>query len=161
MNQKAYHIVVPASLVVVMVAFLSIFLLANANSAYAATDKKKPPVAARISAVDYTETQIKQLQGSLNLTESQEALWSDLTLVMRENAKEMDARSKERAENIKEMNAVERMKFHSQTTEAHLEQMKKLLPPFEALYNSMSDDQKKITDTTFRTGKYGKKRVKK
>jgi len=161
MNQKAYHIVVPASLVVVMVAFLSIFLLANANSAYAAADKKKPPVAARISAVDYTETQIKQLQGSLNLTESQEALWSDLTLVMRENAKEMDARSKERAENIKEMNAVERMKFHSQTTEAHLEQMKKLLPPFEALYNSMSDDQKKITDTTFRTGKYGKKRVKK
>ena len=161
MNQKAYHIVVPASLVVVMVAFLSIFLLANANSAYAATDKKKPPVAARISAVDYTETQIKQLQRSLNLTESQEALWSDLTLVMRENAKEMDARSKERAENIKEMNAVERMKFHSQTTEAHLEQMKKLLPPFEALYNSMSDDQKKITDTTFRTGKYGKKRVKK
>ena len=161
MNQKAYHIVVPASLVVVMVAFLSIFLLANANSAYAATDKKKPPVAARISAVDYTEAQIKQLQGSLNLTESQEVLWSDLTLVMRENAKEMDARSKERAENIKEMNAVERMKFHSQTTEAHLEQMKKLLPPFEALYNSMSDDQKKITDTTFRTGKYGKKRVKK
>jgi hypothetical protein len=54
------------------------------------------------------------------------------------------------------MNAVEHMKFHSQITQAHLDQMNKLIPPFEALYASMSDEQKNITDTTFRTGKYGK-----
>jgi hypothetical protein len=54
------------------------------------------------------------------------------------------------------MNAVEHMKFHSQITEAHSDQLKKFIPPFEALYSSMSDEQKKSTDTIFRTGIYGK-----
>jgi hypothetical protein len=160
MNQKAYRAVVPASLVVVMVAFLSVIFLAAADPSYAATGKKKPPVAARISAVDYTESQIKQLQSALNFTETQEVLWNGVTQVMRENAKVMDALTKDKAENFETMNAVERMKHHSQTTEAHLEQMKKLIPPFEALYSSMSDEQKKITDTTFRTGKHMKKKMK-
>jgi len=39
----------------------------------------------------------------------------------------------------------------------HLAQLKKLIPPFEAFYNSQSDEQKKVTDTLFRTGKYEKK----
>ena len=65
-------------------------------------------------------------------------------------------RAKERAESTKTMNAVEHMKFHSQITEAHLDQLKKLIPPFEAFYASMSDEQKNITDTIFRTGKHGK-----
>jgi hypothetical protein len=58
------------------------------------------------------------------------------------------------------MNAVEHMKFHSQTTEAHLSQLEKLIPPFEAFYDSMSDQQKKTTDTIFRTGKHGKQKRK-
>ncbi|MCX5844828.1 MAG: Spy/CpxP family protein refolding chaperone, partial [Deltaproteobacteria bacterium] len=95
-------------------------------------------------------------QGALNITEAQGELWNNLTKVMRENAKDMDAFTKERAESTKPMNAVEHMKFHSQTTEAHLNQMKKLIPPFEAFYASMSDEQKKTTDTIFRTGKHGK-----
>jgi hypothetical protein len=69
---------------------------------------------------------------------------------MRENAKDMDALTdslaKERAEGTKNMNAVEHMKFHSQITEAHSDQLKKFIPPFEAFYSSMSDEQKKITD---------------
>ena len=68
--------------------------------------------------------------------------------------------TKERAENTKTMNAVEHMKFHSQITEAHLDQLKKFIPPFEAFYDSMSDQQKNITDTIFRTGKYGKSKRK-
>jgi hypothetical protein len=38
--------------------------------------------------------------------------------------------------------------------------MKKFIPPFEALYASMSDEQKKITDTIFRTERHGKHRRK-
>ena len=48
------------------------------------------------------------------------------------------------------------MKFHSQITQSHLDQTNKLIAPFEAFYDSMSDQQKNITDTAFRTGKYGK-----
>jgi len=54
------------------------------------------------------------------------------------------------------MNAVEHMKFHSQITQSHLTQMNKLIPPFEAFYDSLSDQQKNITNMVFRTGKYGK-----
>ena len=156
MKQKAYQVAFPATLVVVMVAFLSAIFFANANLSFAASGKKKSSAVARTSAVEHTEAQIKQLQGALKITEAQEELWNNLTQVMRENAKEMDALTKERAENTKTMNAVEHMKFHSQITEAHLDQLKKLIPPFEAFYASMSDEQKKITDTIFRTGKHGK-----
>jgi hypothetical protein len=58
------------------------------------------------------------------------------------------------------MNAVEHMKLHSEITKAHLDQLEKLIPPFEAFYDSMSDEQKKITDTIFRTGKHGKQKRK-
>jgi len=75
---------------------------------------------------------------------------------MRENAKDMDAITKDRAESAKTMNSVEHLKLHSQITEAHLAHLKKLIPPFETLYASMSDEQKQATDTVFRTGKFGK-----
>jgi 23S rRNA U2552 (ribose-2'-O)-methylase RlmE/FtsJ len=79
---------------------------------------------------------------------------------MRQNAKDMDAINKDMAENTQTMNAVDHMKFHSQITEVHLDQVKKFIPPFETLYASMSDGQKKITDTTFRTERHGKHRRK-
>ena len=156
MKQKAYQVAFPVTLVVVLVAFLAAMFFANANLSFAASGKKKSSAVARTSPVDYTESQIKQLQGALNITEAQQELWNNLTKVMRENAKEMDALNKDRAESAKTMNSVEHMKFHSQTTEVHLNQLKKLIPPFEAFYASMSDQQKKTTDTIFRTGKHGK-----
>jgi uncharacterized protein with von Willebrand factor type A (vWA) domain len=164
MKLKAYQVAFPATLVIVMVAFLSTIFFANANLSFAASGKKKSSAVARTSAVEQTEAQIKQLQGALNITEAQEELWNNLTQVMRENAKDMDALTdtlaKERAEGTKTMNAVEHMKFHSQITEAHLDQLNKLIPPFEAFYSSMSDEQKKTTDTIFRTGKHGKQKRK-
>ena len=160
MKQKAYQIAFPITLVVMMVAFLSTVFFVNANLSFAAAGKKKSSAVVRTSAVQHTEAQIKQLQGALNITDVQKELWNNLTQVMRENAKDMDALTKDRAENTKTMNAVEHMKFHSQITEAYLDQTKKFLPPFEAFYASMSDEQKKSTDTIFRTGVYGKSKRK-
>jgi phage protein D len=164
MNRKAYQVAFSATLVVVMVAFLSAIFFINANLSFAAAGKKKSSAIARTSAVEHTEAQIKQLQGALNITEAQKELWNSLTKTMRENAKDMDAfsdaRHKERAEGTKTMNAVEHMKLHSQITKAQLAQMEKLIPSFEAFYSSMSDEQKNITDTTFRTGRHGKSKKK-
>jgi TolA-binding protein len=160
MKRKYYQVAFPVTLVVAMVVFLAAIFFASANLSFAASGKKKSSEVARTSPVEHTEAQIKQLQGALNITEAQQELWNNLTKVMRENAKEIDAltkeRAEERAEGTKTMNAVEHMKFHSQITEAHLNQMKKLIPPFEAFYSSMSDEQKNITNTIFRTGKHGK-----
>jgi hypothetical protein len=159
MKLKDYSVAFSATLVV-MISFLSIIFLADVNPAYAASAKKKMSAVVKVSAVDHAEAQIKELQAALKLAGSQEILWDNLTQVMRENAKEMDAFIKDKAENKKPINAVERMKSHSQTTEAHLNQMNKLIPPFEALYVSMSEEQKNITDTIFRTGKRGKQTMK-
>jgi len=164
MKRNAYQVAFPATLVVVMVAFLAAIFFASADLSFAASGKKKSPAVARASAVAHTEAQIKQLQGALNVTEDQKELWDNLTKVMRENAKDMEAfsdtRAKERAEGTKTMNAVEHMKLHSQITKAQLDQMEKLIPPFEAFYSSMSDEQKNITDNIFRTGKHGKQKRK-
>jgi hypothetical protein len=160
MKRKTYSVVLQATLILVLVAFLCTIFLANANNSFAASGKNKSQAVTRTTAIEYTEAQIKQLQGSLNITEDQKELWNNLTEVMRENAKDMDALNKERTENTEPMNAVEHLKFHSQITQAHLDQMNKLIPSLEALYVSMSDEQKKTMDTTFRTGKYGKSKKK-
>jgi len=160
MKRKDYQVAFPTQLIVMMVAFLSTIFLANANLSFADSGQKKSAVAVT-SAVEQTEAQIKQLQGALKITEAQKELWNNLTQAMRENAKEMDAFTKDKVENTKTMNAVEHLKFHSQITEIHLAQLKKFIPPFEALYASMSDEQKKITDTLFRTGNYEKHKKKK
>jgi predicted transcriptional regulator len=158
MKRKAYQVAIPVTLVVVMVAFLSTIFFANTNLSFAATGKKKS------SAVEYTEAQIKKLQGALKITEAQEELWNNLTQVMRENAKDMDALTdtldKERAEGTKTMNAVEHMKLHSQITEARSDQLKKLIPPLEECYSSLSDGQKKTIDTIFRAEKHAKHKKK-
>ena len=156
MKQKAYKDAFPIVPFVVMVAFLSTIFLANVNPSFAASSSKKSSAVVGTSAVEYTEAQIKQLQGALKITDSQKELWNNLTQVMRENAIEMDALTKERTEKSMTMNAVEHMKFRSEISQAHLDQLKKFIPPFEALYDSMSDQQKKNTDTIFLTGRHGK-----
>jgi hypothetical protein len=156
MRQKTYQAAFPVALVVMAVFVCAIFF-GNANIASADAGKKK---ADRISAVAYTEAQIKQLQDGLTINADQTVLWNNLTQVMRENARDMDALTKQRNENAGTMNAVERMKFHMQITESHLNQLKKFIPAFEALYATMSDEQKQITDTIFRTGKHAKHKKK-
>jgi hypothetical protein len=153
MNQKAYQAAFPVMLVVVMVAFLSTFFLTNASTSYAASEKKKSPAVAKMSPVQHTESLIKQLEGKLQITEAQQPLWDNLTQVMRENAKEMEAFNKEQAENAKNMTAVDFLKHYSKVTDAHSEKLKKFIPPFEAFYASMSEKQKKMTDKYFRSGK--------
>jgi len=160
MKQKAYQFSFPVVPFVVMVAFLSTIFFANVNPSFAASGSKKSSEVGRSSAVEYTEARIKQLQGALKITDAQKELWNSLTQVMRENAKEMDALTKDRTENTKTMDAVELMKFRVQISQAHLDQLKKFIPPFESLYGSMSDVQKKNTDTIFLTGRHGKHRIK-
>jgi hypothetical protein len=155
MKGKAFHHAISTVVIVLVAALLSAGFFALADSSFADTAKKKMPPAG-MSAVEQTEARIKQLQGALKITDAQKELWNNLTGVMRENAKNMDTLLKARAENAKTMNAVEQMKFHSQITEAHLAQMKKFIPPFEALYASMSAEQKKATDTIFQRGIPGK-----
>lgn len=160
MKRKAYQTFFPATLAVVMAAFLSPIFFANGTLSFAASEKETPPISDRTSAVEHTEDRIKELQEALNITDAQKELWNNLTQVMRENAKDLDALTERRAETRNTMNAVEHMKFYSQITQARLDQMNKFLPPFEAFYDSMSDEQKESTDTIFLTGRHERRKSK-
>jgi len=139
MEQKTIRNIFPVAFVV-LVAFLSTLLFADVNQSVAATAKRKSVVGA--NAVDRTEVRIKELQGALKITEEQQVLWNALIQVMRDNAKEMETLAKVRVESTQVVNAVENMKFYYQVSQIHLEQQAKFIPPFEALYTSLSDGQK-------------------
>ena len=97
---------------------------------------------------DRVEVRIKELHTALNITADQEGAWNDVAKVMRDNAQTMDSLITAR-KNAKPMNAVEDFKSYGEITQAQAEGVQKFIPVFEALYNSMSDAQKKNADTVF------------
>ena len=155
MKRTVHHFAHPRRLIVVMVAFLAAIVFNNTNLVMAASGGKNPAAAGNASHVDRTELRIKELHATLKITKGQEELWNALIQLMRENAKTMDTLAQARAEKAKTMNAVEDLKSYSEITDAYADGQKKFIPAFEALYNAMSDDQKKNADTILRTGKLG------
>jgi hypothetical protein len=67
---------------------------------------------------------------------------------MRENAQAMQALFAQRAQNP-DRTAVGQLRWYAILTAAHAEAVSKLVTPFEVLYQSMSDQQKKLADTVF------------
>jgi hypothetical protein len=102
------------------------------------------------SAMAPVEARIKDLHKQLHITEAQKPQWDSLAQVMRTNAQAMVDLQKQRAADSKSESAVEVIKSYEAVIDAHEDGMKKFVPPFEALYNSMSDAQKKTADSLFR-----------
>ena len=98
----------------------------------------------------YVESRIKQLHRDLHITKDQEAAWASVAQVMRENAKSMEALAKERYENASKMTALDDLRSYSALADAHADGLKKFIPVFQQLYDSMSDAQKKRADALFR-----------
>lgn len=114
--------------------------------------KARGPVpAAKASSEDRVEARIKDMHARLQITQAQEEQWSKVAQVMRDNAKQMDALTKTRAEKA-DMNAIEDLHSYGEIADAHAEGLKKFTPVFKTLYDSMSDAQKKNADAVFRHG---------
>jgi LTXXQ motif family protein len=97
------------------------------------------------------EAHIRDLHTKLKITDAQKAQWDALAQVMRNNAQKMVDLEKQRAADAKTMTAVDVVKSYSEVIDAHEDGMKKFIPAFEDLYNSMSDQQKKLADSLFRS----------
>jgi hypothetical protein len=123
-------------------------LLAEAATPEAAPASSQSTATPR-SQEDRVETRIKDLHRKLKITAAQESQWNAFAQVMRENAQEVDAVLKGRAESLHKMNAVEDLRSYEKLADAHADGLKKLVPAFETLYNSMSEDQKKTADVVF------------
>jgi len=108
-----------------------------------------PPPGEKRSTADRVDTRIQDLHRNLKITAAQEPQWRAFAQVMRDNEKAIGVILKERSANIAKMNAVDDLRSYQKLANAHAEGLKKLVPAFEALYNTMSDDQKKNADAVF------------
>ena len=124
-----------------------------------ATEKMAPSPAQQAMAAPASDSaagltsvggRIRDLHKKLHITEAQKPQWDALAMVMRDNAQAMVDLQKQRAADSQSMSAVEVIKSYESVIEAHESGMKKFVPPFEALYNTMSDTQKKSADSLFR-----------
>ncbi len=128
-----------------------------AGPSFAASSEAQSPAqqamaapASDSAAATPVEARIRDLHKKLHITEVQKPQWDALATVMRDNAQVMVDLQKQRAVDSQSMNAVEVIKSYESVIEAHESGMKKFVPPFEALYNTMSDGQKKTADSLFR-----------
>jgi protein CpxP len=137
------------TLAVAAAVLLAFFALASATPSLAASHEQGMAKSTKATKTERVEDRIKVLYAKLKITPAQEALWENVTKIMRENAVTMEALIKERSEKAGTQNAVDDLKSYSAIAEAHADGLKKFIPAFEPLYASMSDAQKKDADTLF------------
>ncbi len=94
------------------------------------------------------ETRITELHEQFHTTPAQEAQFKAFADVMRSNAQTMQALFQQRVEHP-DMTAIAELRWYTQLTTAHGEALTKLVPVFDTLYQSMSDQQKKAADKVF------------
>jgi hypothetical protein len=96
------------------------------------------------------EKWISDLHSRLRITAAEQPQWDALAQVMRENAMHTDQVFAQEQGNPAKATALDEMRAYAIITEAHAEDMQKLLPAFETLYNAMTPEQKLAADAVFR-----------
>lgn len=149
MKRIAYRFAYPTALAVAAAVLLGFIVLASASPSLAASPEPGLATAGTASKTDRVEARITELHTKLKITPVQKGLWDNVTQVMRDNAKTMEALIKARSEKASTTTAVDDLKSYGNIAEAHADGLKKFIPVFEPLYASMSDAQKKDADTLF------------
>jgi periplasmic protein CpxP/Spy len=114
----------------------------------AGTPGTAPPPAARRGPIALVEARITQLHKELGITAAEEPQFKAYAEVMRSNAQTMQSLFEERAQSP-DRTAIGELRWYAKLTQAHAEAVGKLVPVFEALYQSMSDKQKRVADAVF------------
>ncbi len=113
------------------------------------------------SAEDRVEKRIAELHAQLHITPAEQPQWDQFAQTMRDNAHQMDQAFTQRAQQYPTMTALQNMQSYEQIAELHAQQLQKLVPAFEGLYNVMAEPQQKIADTVFavKAGNQAQKRM--
>ena len=96
------------------------------------------------------EQKITDLHARLLISPAQQPQWDQFAQVMRDNARSMDEAFQQRVQAIPTMTAAANMQSYAQVAKNHAQDMQKLVPVFQALYDTMSDNQKRTADQVFR-----------
>ena len=130
------------------------------QSPVAATNVEKPATVSPEEAARTTlrsETRIRRLHDKLGISSAQEALWAPVAQVMRDNEVAFRAGLKEGTHDMKSSTATNDLKTFQIIADHHAEGLKKLIPAFDALYESLPPAQQKRADRVFaeRSGSRG------
>jgi protein CpxP len=96
------------------------------------------------------EALIQHLHDSLRITKAQEPHWLGVTRVIRENAATMNTLAQERSEHAQTATAIDDLRSYAQISQTHATETKRMLTVFQALYDSMSPEQRQAADAEFR-----------
>lgn len=143
---------------------LSGFAFAATAAPPAASDPTRAPTAAAAGgqtatpakgAVRHTqestvEQRISDLHAQLKITAAQEAQWAPFAQVMRDNAVAIDQAYQRRVQALPTMSAADDVKSYAEISAEHAQELQKMVPVFQALYDSMPDSQKHLADQVFR-----------
>ena len=93
---------------------------------------------------------IADLHSRLHITQDQSQQWDQFAQQMRDNARNIDQAYQQRADKISSMSAVDNMQSFADIEQQRAQDMQKLVPAFQTLYASLSDQQKQTADQLFR-----------
>ena len=96
------------------------------------------------------EQRIADLHAKLQITAAQQTQWEPFAQVMRANATGIDQAFQTRVKAMPGMTAADNVKSYAVITAEHAQEMQKLVPVFQTLYDAMSDSQKHVADQVFR-----------
>jgi protein CpxP len=134
---------------------LSTLLMAWSSQWATAGMEQRPPMllaqAQPAQPRQNVEANISELHQKLQITPVQEPQFSAVANVMRDNAR-LEASAPQPAANA---TAVDDLRVYIKYSELELAGLKKMLPPLEALYATLSPTQKKAADAIFRQGPGG------
>ena len=102
------------------------------------------------------EARITDMHAKLGITADEEAQWSKVADIMRDNAKQMDALTDERMSKGEKLDAIDDLESYGEIAEAHADGIRKLTPVFATLYDNMTEDQKDEADELFKHGQHHK-----
>ncbi len=77
---------------------------------------------------------------------------------MHENAQTMEQAIQQRHQ-TQNMTAIDDLKAYQAIAQAHLQNVQKLIPAFQALYDTLSPEQKKAADDAFNRARGGPRRA--
>lgn len=114
--------------------------------------KKAPPAAApqTQAAGDPVEAQLAEIRTRLGITAAQQPHFENFANVLKQNAQAMEAMIQKAMPQARP-NAVEGLRIAASFAQTEADNLKRLVPALEALYASLSEQQKRTADEMFGT----------
>ena len=114
---------------------------------------QKPGTAQRQSAPagNPVEAQLGDIKKRLNITAEQQPQFEQFATIVKQNAQAMESMMQKEAQTA-ERSAVEGLRTAASFAQAEADNLKRLVPALEALYASLSEQQKRTADQLFNSG---------